>query len=211
MLFLFSLRADEVSISERHFDQEALAEYRSDKAFDYSTEYAQSDAWVTMLMIFIFQKLADLFRVTEVHTLFPIIFRIFVFILIGGLLYFLIKNKYGGLFVRESQPVLSPIVAVDGEYAVDYDQLVARSLQKEAYDLAIRYQFLSTLHHLHDLNSVKITTWKAPMDYMKELKAEKQSGFRELVNVFESTWYGDYPADEGVYERVKSLSNKMLE
>lgn len=210
MLLLFCLPADDVNLPERRFDQEAMKEYRADRTFDYSTEYAQSNAWLTMLMVIFFQKLAEFLQVTEVHTLFPVIFRILIFVLIAGLIYFLIKNKYGGLFIRESKQVFSPVVSVAGDGVVDYDRLIRDCLDDEAYSLAIRYRFLKTLHSLHELNTIKITPWKAPMDYLRELKAEKKTGFGQLVNIFESTWYGDYPADESVYQEVHSLAKSLL-
>ncbi|HCX23173.1 MAG TPA: hypothetical protein DHN29_14735 [Cytophagales bacterium] len=71
----------------------------------------------------------------------------------------------------------------------------------------MRYQFLKCLHDLHKSDQLKITTWKAPLDYVDELPDGKQDAFSSLVRLFEITWYGDYDAQEEQFNE----SNKLLE
>ena len=210
ILILLGIQASESFPTERHFDPVMMDEYRSDKTFDYSLEYAQSDQWITLLLIYFLQMLADFFDFTGVGSVFPIVLRVLLVLIVAGLVYFIIRNKYGKLFVRESKQVFSPIVSTSsGEY-VDYDKLLKDSLNKEDYKLAIRFLFLKSLHALHYQKELKITTWKAPLDYLKELKNEKRAGFKDLVKIFESTWYGDYPADSGVYQESEVLAKQLI-
>lgn len=191
----------------RHFDAQQIAEYQRDSAFDYSTEYAVSDSIITLFLAWLLDKLSYVFRSMGMQDVWPFVFRVLIVGVVLMVLYYILKNRYGTVLERNSKSyVPMGVTSVDGQ-RVDYDALIKESKAHGDYKLAIRYQFLKCLHDLHKSDQIKITTWKAPLDYVDELPAGKQEAFSSLVTLFEVTWYGDYDAQEEQFEE----SNVLLE
>lgn len=197
--------------SKREFDKEALAQVRDDPAFDYSREYAQSGSFLTLVLAYIFQKVASFFEFTGIGWLGPWVFRIVVLLAILFLIYFILRNRYGPIFTRDSNSYIpSGVVATGGE-KVDYESLIRESVANSEYKMAIRYLFLKSLNSLNDQGKLEIKHWKAPYDYLKELPGEKKPFFRELAELFEVTWYGEYSADEAVYHKGLQASKQLIQ
>ena len=191
----------------RQFDREKIVAYQSDSTFDYSTDYAVSDSIVTLFLIWILDKLNSIFRSMGMQDIWPFVFRILIIGVVLMVLYYILKNRYGSVWARNSKSfVPMGVTTVDGQ-KIDYDALIKESRESGDYKLAIRYQFLKCLHDLHKSDQLKITTWKAPLDYVDELPDGKQDAFSSLVRLFEITWYGDYDAQEEQFNE----SNKLLE
>lgn len=203
----------EISSEYRVFDQDVLEAYRSDSAFDYTSDYDKSGAWFTLLMIYLLEFFARLFNVGEVAWVIPIVFRILGVLIILAVIYYIFKNRFGSLVIRESKMQRSaPTISIGVNDIQDLHKLQRESAVKGDFKLAIRYTFLITLKALHEASAIKLTSWKAPLDYLDEIKESKKEDFQLLIQLFEQTWYGEYLADEGAYEKVlkhsKNLSNE---
>lgn len=204
------LSADEPINASRVFDQSALQEYRDDPSFDYSSDYDKSGTWFTLLLIYLLEKLSRIFQFGESLWIMPYLFRTLAVVVILAVLYYILKNRFGVTFEREGKRLKSVPVVFSTDDKIDYDRLLKDALKGQAFKLAIRYQFLKTLHQLHLGNKIKIAHWKAPMDYLYEINSPQRGSFKELVDVFESTWYGDYAADESTYQQALACSNNLM-
>lgn len=185
----------------RHFDQEQITVYKADPAFDYSTDYAKSGSLINLFFIYILDMLGSIFRASGFSQLWPFIFRILIVVVILAVLYYILKNRYGSVIETRSRNFVPMGVSVVADQHLDYDQLIRESRESGDYKLAIRYLFLKCLNDLNQSNQIKITTWKAPLDYVDELPSGKQQPFADLVRLFELTWYGDYAADSQEFDQ----------
>lgn len=182
-------------VDRRQFNQEKIAEFQSDPSFDYSTEYAQSDSILGLIILYFLDKLNSIFRSMGMDNTWPYLLTIVALAVVVTLIYYILKNRYGSVLERERKNFMPVgVTAVDGQ-RVDYNQLIDESRKNGDYKLAIRYVFLKCLNELSRNDQIKITSWKAPMDYVDELPEMKQTSFSDLVNLFELTWYGDYQVD----------------
>jgi len=195
---------------ERHFDQTELSAYKADAAFDYTTTYAKSDNWLTLVMIYILSMIAQLFGSTGTGWLIPVFFRIVVVAVLVWLLYYILRQRFGSVFEKTSKSQQMPsTISVNADGKVDFEKFIHESFSKGEYNLAIRYIFLNSIHQLHTQGEIKIAQWKAPFDYLEELKATKKDTFLNLVRIFESTWYGDHDADVEVYNESVNLAKQL--
>ena len=209
LVIVFLASGFELSGTEelRQFDQLAIARYKADPTFDYSTEYAKSDSVLGLLILYFVEKLGALFQSSGMGDWLPFILRLLVVLVVLAVVYYILKYRYGSVIEPNSKNFVPVGVAISGDEQVDYDQLIQESKAAGDYQLAIRYLFLKCLHDLHQSEIIKISTWKAPLDYVRELPGDKRQPFTDLVNLFEMTWYGEYVAKE----RELNKSVKLVE
>lgn len=209
-MFLVAPSAKKVGL-QRQFDPEALEQFKGDPEFDYSVEYAQSGSFLTLFIAYILNKIFSLIDVSGVAWIAPWIFRLLLVLLIVYVIYFILKSRYGPLFTRESKSHVPSGIVSHAEENVDFEKLIQQSVLNSEYRMAIRYLFLNSLKRLHDRGDIEIRQWKAPYDYLKEIPGEKRSFFRELIDLFEVTWYGEYSADEEAYNKGLTASKQLVQ
>lgn len=209
-ILLSIVATSSVEIAERRaFDQDKIAEYHDDASFDYTSDYAKSGSLINLLLIYLLDKLASLFSATGLGGLWPYVWRILVVVVIVAVIFYILKYRYGSVLERRSQSFVPVGIQNLGNEKIDYNKLIAESREAGDYKLAIRYLFLKCLNELHQSEQIKITSWKAPLDYVHELPIAKQEPFTALVNLFEVTWYGDYQADEQGLKQSVSLVDQI--
>lgn len=194
----------------RAFDQAALAEYHDNPEFDYTSDYAKSGSWFSLLLIYMLDLIGRFFEATGVGWLAPYFFQILMVVVLLSVLYYVVKHRYGGLLDREGRAFDPGGFVVSTGERVEYDVLINESLASGAFKMAIRYQFLKCLHELNENGFLKITPWKAPLDYVEELPEDKKTSYNELTRLFEVTWYGDYEADEVSYQRCSESAKQLV-
>lgn len=189
-LALFPLDAS--SDDKRRFDREHLEEFRHDPDFNYAQDYAPSDSFITSVLTYLWTTLSDIFYTVNAPWLLPLLFRV---LLIGGIIgavWLILKLKYGKLLSRDSRRFSDYPLMNSQQQDKDYQKLLKESLANNQHRLAVRYLFLSTLLSLEQQKCFKVTKWKVPHDYLRELPEEKKSDFKQLTALFEKTWYGDH-------------------
>lgn len=190
---------------QRHFDRQAIAEFQADPAFNYAMDYAISDSVLTLFLVYLFDWLGSIFNSLGMQEFWPFVLKGFVILVVIAVVYYILKYRAGSVVERQSRGMVPMgLVDVDG-HREDYDALVRQSRDNEDFNLAIRYVFLKCLFELDKTELIKISTWKAPLDYVDELKGDKRVPFSRLVELFEVTWYGDYDASEQQLEESFEL------
>ncbi len=195
--------------SQRQFDQQDIAEYQSDPSFDYSTEYAPSDSFLSRVLAYIMNGILRLIGNSGIAWLTPYLFRVILIILAITAIVIIVRMRYGPAIVKGPKTAQTIGISKGGSEEIDYDKWIHQYTESQQYRLVIRYLFLKVLHSLGRQNLIKLEDWKAPIDYGMELKDKKRKSFHELATCFESTWYGDYPADQQLLNRCKQLSNEL--
>lgn len=89
------------------------------------------------------------------------------------------------------------------ENASDYDALIRQSFNRADYRMAIRYQFLKTLHLLTDKGLLQHSTDKTNFQYVQEIAMDKRKDFSSLVLNYEYVWYGHLNIAREQYEQME--------
>ena len=98
----------------------------------------------------------------------------------------------------------------------DFDALISQSVLKGNYRLAIRYQYLKSLHRLADKNFIEMAVDKTNYQYVRELGSrgpavnqQFQNDFASLTLNYEYVWYGEFGVDDTIYNRIARGFNEF--
>lgn len=148
--------------------------------------------------------------------------RIFMYILIAGLVIFLLYSVIRNTTFRKKK--LLP--QEDGQDAtrhvenieeLDIAALLERAIREGKLRIAVRLQYLALLKKL---NSLGVIVWKKDKTNREYLSEVFRSGhfyneIRELTTVYEKLWYGQYTTSTENYDRIfrqfESVSQKLKE
>ncbi len=87
----------------------------------------------------------------------------------------------------------------------DFDALIKNAEQIQNYRLAVRYQYLKSLHLLAQKNIVQLAVDKTNFNYVQEISDEvKRNAFSSLTLNYEYVWYGEFDVDGIVYYKLNS-------
>jgi len=136
-----------------------------------------------------------------------LIIRIFAVILVGFLLYFIVKfllSKNGGFFFGKKNKKME-INDDENIHEINFPQSIAQFENNGDYRSAVRYHFLFVLKKLSDKKLINWNPEKTNKDYTVELKAEHlKNDFYNLSYIFDYVWYGEFEIDENSYQKYKS-------
>ena len=165
------------------------AQWRADSDYNYDRELLHQDQDLfSRLMRSIEEFLRSLDKGTaDIQTW---IYIICAFIILGLVVWFLIKNK-GALFFSDQRTGDGYSIEEDNIYGVDFDAVRKKALAKGNYREAIRMTYLQALKHLSDNNLINWQIYKTPTQYAKEFT---NSYFANLTRVFLRVRYGNFEA-----------------
>ncbi|MGG5208822.1 DUF4129 domain-containing protein [Chryseobacterium sp. MIQD13] len=214
------LRADSVLIRKpvsentvypKAFKENLQSRYKGNE-FDYSVSKPR-ESFFQKLMRRIDQILQSIFgeRVfTNSAKITTILIRLFAIILVGFLLYFIIKylmGKDGNLFFgKKNRKVdINAEELHENIHEINFPESIIKFEREGDYRSAVRYQFLFILKKLSDKKQINWNPEKTNKDYLKELKAEHlKKEFSELSYIFDYVWYGEFAIDEQTYLKFKN-------
>ncbi|MBL0144488.1 MAG: hypothetical protein IPP48_00650 [Chitinophagaceae bacterium] len=94
----------------------------------------------------------------------------------------------------------------------DFDAMIKNALQSNNYRLALRYQYLKSLHNLAGKNIVQMAADKTNYQYVHEIgNADWRNTFASLTLNYEYVWYGEFEIDNVLYEKLASLYKNFNE
>ena len=204
-------------IYKKNFAKDFTNKYKS-KDFDYSTSKPRESLWdrVKRRIFELLDKLFGNISPTGTISYIDAITKILAIIVIGAILYFLIKflaSKNGLLFLGKSKTIGGIEVQDLHEniHEIDFAKEIDLFELEKKYRMAIRYRFLWTLKKLSDQNKIQWTLEKTNKDYSRELRSSSQySEFLSLVKIFDYVWYGEFPLEAKQYEQFKSKFENFL-
>lgn len=145
-----------------------------------------------------------------------IILRILAIIIVGVLLYFIIKyflEKQGNFFFGKKNRKVNDIRNEDlheNIHEINFPESILRYEMQGEYRSAVRYQFLFVLKKLSDKNLISWNQEKTNKDYVQDLQNSPLSKeFRNLSYIFDYVWYGEFPIDENQYLEFKNQFQKF--
>ena len=200
----------------KKFAEKFQSKYKSEE-FDYTTIKPRESLWEKMK-----KKIAEIMRSIfgEVDPLktgnyAEIILRFFAIIIIGLVIYFLLKfllGKDGNYFFgkKNKKMNIADQDLKENIHEINFPNSINDFELKKDYRSAIRYQFLFVLKKLSDKKLLEWNPEKTNKDYLAELKDKNQkSEFKELVYIFNNIWYGEFEVDEKSYNRFKEKFNQF--
>lgn len=214
------LRADSVLIRKpvsentvypKTFRENLPSRYKGNE-FDYSVSKPR-ESFLQKLMRKIDQILQSIFgeRVfTNSAKITSVLIRLFAIILVGFLLYFIIKylmGKDGNFFFgKKNRKVdINAEELHENIHEINFPESIAKFEREGDYRSAVRYQFLFILKKLSDKKQINWNPEKTNKDYLMELKAEHlKKEFSELSYIFDYVWYGEFSIDEQAYLKFKN-------
>ena len=214
------LRADSVLVNNpvsenviypKEFKQNVPSRYKGNE-FDYSVSKPRESFWQKLL-----RKVDRFFRTIFGETIFAksskftgAVIRLFAIILVGFLLYFIIKYILGkdGSFIfgkKNKKLNLNVEELHENIHEINFPESIAKFEHAGDYRSAVRYQFLSVLKKLSDKKLINWNPEKTNKDYVAELKVPHlKSEFSDLSYIFEYVWYGEFNIDEQSYQKFKN-------
>lgn len=182
------------------------------KDFDYTTVKPRMSFW-EKLMNKIGRLIESIFGqtiFTKTGSIAGILIRFFAILLIGFLLYFIIKYLIanGGIsfFGKKNRKVdIRDEELHENIHEINFPESILKFEKSGDFRSAVRYQFLYILKKLSDK---KLITWnpeKTNKDYLAELKAPHlKNQFYDLAYIFDYVWYGSFAIDEPGYLKFKN-------
>lgn len=192
-------------LSPVQFNEEAISEYKNEKAFSY-IDKVQNDNWWSRFKTWI-QMQYDRFK----HWLFgdysanAVLLLILEFLPYFILLLFLTFAVW--LFSRLNPahsltaPPEEPSVFLNEEEKIvkseDISKLIDKAIQQKDYRLAVRYYYLQLLRQLTRQGFISYEFQKTNSEYLTEIKSERfRSKFKKLIRIYDFIWYGNFSLSE---------------
>ncbi|SHE80389.1 DUF4129 domain-containing protein [Chryseobacterium vrystaatense] len=214
------LRADSVLILKpvsenrvypKKFKENLQSRYKGNE-FDYSVSKPR-ESFFEKLMRRIDKILQSIFGetvFTNSAKITTILIRLFAIILVGFLLYFIIKflmGKDGNLFFgkKNKKVNINAEELHENIHEINFPESIAKFEREGDYRSAVRYQFLFILKKLSDKKQINWNPEKTNKDYAAELKnIDLKNEFAGLSYIFDYVWYGEFNIDEQNYLKFKS-------
>ncbi len=139
-----------------------------------------------------------------------VLIRLFAIILVGFLLYFIIRyimGKDGSFIFGKKNKKLDINVQELHEniHEINFPESIAKFEHSGDYRSAIRYHFLFVLKKLSDKKLISWNPEKTNKDYATELKAPHlKNEFSSLSYIFDYVWYGEFSIEEQSYQKFKN-------
>lgn len=197
-------------IYPKKFKNKFQSNYKGEN-FDYTTVKPRESLWQKIKRRFakIFESIFG--KVDPLNTMqyTTVILRIVGVIIIGFVLYFLLKflvGKEGNFFFSKKNKKLhiDNQDLVENIHEINFQHKIENFERQQDYRSAVRYRFLSVLKELSDRKMIQWNPEKTNQDYLAEIKQpEMKSGFKELAYIFDYVWYGEFDINENNYNHFK--------
>jgi hypothetical protein len=137
----------------------------------------------------------------------------FIFWGLAGLFILFILYKLfltEGVFRRESKTGESTAPEVAEEIITNesnFDAMISQAIRSGNYRLAVRYQYLKTLHKLADKHFIELAADKTNYQYVSEMAVRGgpfKNDFASLTLSYEYVWYGEFAIEETIYHKIES-------
>lgn len=121
----------------------------------------------------------------------------------------------GAFTRRTTSSAATPEVAEENiSSESDFTGLIKDAVKNSNYRLAVRYQYLQTLHKLAGKNFVELAADKTNYQYVREITNQQyQNDFAALTLNYEYVWYGEFNIDESIYRKMEpgfvTFNNKL--
>lgn len=203
---------DNSEIEKQGISEEDLETYKADDDFNYVEVKAEESFLDKVIRWFrnILRKFWEsIFGVGTATGFLYFIFRILPYILLGVLIFLLIR-----FFLKVNSNRLIMKAREQGRVSIteeeqiikneDIPALIKEAIKQKNYRLAIRYYYLLSLKHLTENETISWQPQKTNEDYIKEIdKTNLKDGFKNITRIYDYVWYGEFGVDALKFEALK--------
>ena len=199
------------TISPKTFEQGYQNKYQS-KEYDYTSSEPKQSIWdeISQTINNILESIFGKANPNVPYQYLENIIKIIAVVIIGVILYFLIKfllNKRGNLFFskKNKNVNIETNEIQENIHEIDFSLSIAHYEKTKDFRWAVRHQFLYVLKQLTDLKLIDWNPEKTNRDYIAEIQNPSlREEFKELVNIFDNVWYGEFDITEKYYWETKN-------
>ncbi|WP_415325366.1 DUF4129 domain-containing protein [Chryseobacterium sp. MMS23-Vi53] len=201
----------ENTVYPKQFKENLPSRYKGAE-FDYTTVKPRMSFWEKLM-----NKISKILESIFGKTVFSnssnfagILMRLFAILLVGFLLYFIIKylinNGSLSFFGKKNRKVeIRDEELHENIHEINFPETILKFEKSGDYRSAVRYQFLFILKKLSDKKLINWNPEKTNKDYVAELKVPHlKNGFYDLSYIFDYVWYGEFNIDEESYLKFKN-------
>ncbi len=198
----------EESIPVENFDPESIEEARGD--LNYADDYFKRKN----------KKRKNLDTDAEFGNVIAGIIKIVFIVLIIGILIAIIANMLsaGNLFKPKSKRIKGSVSDLDFKEIEDnlkdsdIENFLEKAIADKEYKVAVRLYFLMTIRDLSEQKMIKWKKDKTNRAYVRETgRFSFNSKFREVTNIFERIWYGDFNLTAGDFTVIQPKFKSLLQ
>jgi hypothetical protein len=205
------------TIYPKQLEENFRKKYQSQE-FNYTQSNPRESLWdrVKRNITKLINKLLDKINPTKSLSIIEVLIKVIAVIVIGVILYFLIKfliSKNGNLIwsKRNIPNKIQDVTLQENIHEIDFAKEISQFELSGNYRFAIRYQFLWVLKKMSDQKIIQWNIEKTNKDYQKELLGKpQQNSFRDLVRIFDYVWYGEFPITTQQYQQYKSQFQHII-
>lgn len=208
---------DTVQRSSVPIDPERIADFRSQRKFQYS-DHGRQKTLLDDLLYWLDRQLQRFFEWLFGKEVAGEYFQLFlkslpyimIFILLLLLIRFFTKSAQPVVFInKKSRGVYTSLEEILMEES-DLDALHAQAKADGDYRLALRYGFLSLLKQLRQRGLIEWRAQKTNQDYLKETRGTPIHPLLEgIIRWYEYSWYGAFPVDAEHYQQAIQAMNRL--
>ena len=202
-----TLKSDTTIIKARTFPEEKIREFKSDSDFNYGrSPQLKLNLWQRFL-----QWLYNLFRRSfDIQGNEQWLKILFYTIIAAITLYAILKLARADIskvFYKLSDSGNLEFNVVDENiHQMDFEALIEGAIEKKEYKKAIRLYYLYALKKLADQDLIQWKPGKTNYEYQQELASQEvRPSFADLSYYFDYAWYGDFPVNQNMFNRVKAI------
>ncbi|WP_276165895.1 DUF4129 domain-containing protein [Zobellia alginiliquefaciens] len=203
---------DTVPLQVKTISEKELSKFYEDAAFQYEASETDPTWWddfkslLANIMLRIFE---GIFGVDEASGILALVIRIFPYVLLGILIYILIRFflNINSTSLKQAKANAALVSLSEEEQIIKNENihdLIEQALAQKDYRLAVRYSYL---HVLKLMSEKELITWepqKTNDDYLQEIsKTNLQKPFTAITRLYDFTWYGDFHISEIDYQKAK--------
>ncbi|WP_294245990.1 DUF4129 domain-containing protein [uncultured Chryseobacterium sp.] len=200
----------ENTVYPKKFNDKIPSRYKG-KDFDYTTVKPRMSFW-EKLMNKVYRLLESIFGktvFTSSGNIAGVLIRLFAIVLVGFLLYFIIKYFIGkdGAFLFGKKNRKLDIQEEDlheNIHEINFPESILRFENAGDFRSAVRYHFLWVLKKLSDKKRIAWNPEKTNRDYLAELEAPHlKDQFYSLSYIFDYVWYGEFAITQEDYTKFR--------
>jgi hypothetical protein len=203
---------DDLVVVVRQVPDIKIEKYKNDPEFNYDTNLAEPDDWITKIKNWINQQLATLATSEVYSTVFDYIYYALMIIALILIVRGLLKADRRGLLFGKSNSAELKMNELNEDISnLNFDDLIFSAIETKNYKLAIRYLYLKSLQLLSDQGVIELRENKTNHQYLSEIKNSRISvAFLNAMTIFEWIWYGEFSIDENTMNTSQDEFNELF-
>ena len=197
--------ADTSIISIKKFEAKAIDRLIIDPELNYKQPPTIAESLWDRILYWIGRFFQALFRGATLDNIGRILTYTLGIVLIIALIFMLLKvNAFRVFYSGADQGSQSYQVFHENIHEMDFELLIKKAVEDKDYRQGTRLLLLYSLKMLSDKHLIQWEAGKTNHDYVNELSAnELKTGLNEISFYFDYAWYGNFPIDSEVFNKVQ--------